>query len=675
MSDVPAANIRNFVILGHSGTGKTTLTEALAFKWGLNDRLGLVSNGSSISDTSEEEKNRKISIFANPFMGEYTVSGENYRLVFTDAPGFMDFYGQVLGATHAADFALITVDAVSGVQVGTRRAWKACKESDLPAVGFVITGLDKDNANFEKTLTSIRETFGMNCVPVTALVNPTSVTNLLEATDLPANLDEIHQSLAEAAAEADEALMEKYFADGTLAPEEIRKGLHIGIDAGTVHPIYSVMSLKDIGVTELITSICRLLPAPGEREFKDVSGNVIKADPNGPLIAQVWRTAADPFIGQLNYVRILSGTMTPGMAIQNNSTDSKETVSGMVQVLGKKQVPILKAVPGDIVAIPKFKTVKTGHTLAAGFTGKLPDIEFPQPVFFMALAAKTQADEDKLSTAIHRILDADPTMHYEKNTETKEVVLKGLGDVHIDVTVNLMKSQSNVSVELSTPKVPYRETVTAMGEGHYRHKKQSGGRGQFGEVYLRVSPRREGETGEWFMNKTVGGSIPGNFIPAILKGVNEGMLAGAIAGYPVQGINIEVYDGAFHDVDSSEIAFKIAGRGALREGMTKARPVLLEPIMKLKITIPEAFMGAISGDMPHKRGRVLGMEVDEEGVQVITAEVPMAELFKYAAELRSITGGQGSFVMTFDRYDIVPANVAQKIIAEAVKHHVADADE
>ncbi len=674
MSDVPAANIRNFVILGHSGTGKTTLTDALAFKLGLNDRLGLVANGSSISDTSEEEKNRKISIFANPFMGEYALNNENYRLVFTDAPGFMDFYGQVLGAIHAADFALITVDAVSGVQVGTRRAWKACKDSDLPAVGFVITGLDKDNANFEKTLTSIRETFGMNCVPVTALVNPTSVTNLLEATDLPANLEEIHQSLAEAAAEADEALMEKYFADGTLSPEEIRKGLHIGIDAGTVHPIYSVMSLKDIGVTELITSICRLLPAPGEREFKDVSGQVIKADPNGPLIAQVWRTAADPFIGQLNYVRILSGTMTPGMSIQNNSTDSKETVSGMVQVLGKKQVPIAKAVPGDIVAIPKFKTVKTGHTLAAGFTGKLPEIEFPQPVFFMALAAKTQADEDKLSTAIHRILDADPTMHYEKNTETKEVVLKGLGDVHIDVTVNLMKSQSNVSVELSTPKVPYRETVTAMGEGHYRHKKQSGGRGQFGEVYLRVYPRREGETGEWFMNKTVGGSIPGNFIPAILKGVNEGMLAGAIAGYPVQGINIEVYDGAFHDVDSSEIAFKIAGRGALREGMTKARPVLLEPIMKLKITIPEAFMGAISGDMPHKRGRVLGMEADE-GVQVITAEVPMAELFKYAAELRSITGGQGSFVMAFDRYDIVPSNVAQKIIAEAVKHHVADADE
>ncbi|MEI6645947.1 MAG: GTP-binding protein, partial [bacterium] len=280
MSDVPVANIRNFVILGHSGTGKTTLTDALAFKMGLNDRLGLVSNGSSVSDTSEEEKNRKISIFASPFMGEYSLNGENYRLVFTDAPGFMDFYGQVLGAIHASDFALITVDAVSGVQVGTRRAWKACKDSNLPAVGFVITGLDKDNANFDKTLTSIRETFGMNCAPVTALLNPTTIINLLDAKELPDNLEEIHQTLAEAAAETDEALMEKYFAEGTLNSEEIRKGLHIGIDAGTVHPVYSVMSLKDIGVTELISSICRLLPAPGERDFKDVDGNVIKADAN-----------------------------------------------------------------------------------------------------------------------------------------------------------------------------------------------------------------------------------------------------------------------------------------------------------------------------------------------------------------------------------------------------------
>ena len=291
----------------------------------------------------------------------------------------------------------------------------------------------------------------------------------------------------------------------------------------------------------------------------------------------------------------------------------------------------------------------------------------------MAVTAKTQADEDKISVAIHRLLDSDPTIHYEKQAATKEIILKGLGDVHLDVAVALMKSQSNVNVLLSTPKVPYREAVTGLGQGHYRHKKQSGGRGQFGEVYLRVEPLPEGET-EWFLDETVGGSIPGNFMPAIQKGINETMLAGPIAGYPVQNVKVHVYDGAFHEVDSSEVAFKIAGSRAFREGMMAAKPVLLEPIMTLKISIPDTFMGSISGDMPHKRGRVLGMEADEDGVQVITAEAPLAELFKYSAELRSLTGGQGSFTMDFTRYDVVPGNVAQKIIAEAAKNRQEEED-
>ena len=674
MSDVPVANIRNFVILGHSGSGKTTLTDAIAFKLGLNDRLGLVTNGSSISDTSDEEKNRKITIFSNPFIAEYALDGTPYRMVFTDAPGFMDFYGQVLSAICAADFALITVDAVSGVQVGTRRAWKACKENNLPVIAFAVTGLDKENASFEKTVEAIRDAFGVNCVPVTAPLDGASVVSLLDKAELPENLEEIRTSLAEAAAETDEALMEKYFADGTLSADEIRKGLRTGIGNGSVHPIYCTQSLKDIGLNEMLASICGLLTAPRDR--KDADGNVVKADPDAPLVAQVWRTAIDPFIGQLNYARIISGTMTAGMTLLNKSTDNKEQVSTMLQIIGKKQTPVAKAVPGDIVALPKLKSTKTGNTLTAvGCSVKMPEIAFPPPVMFMAIAPKTQGDEDKLGTAIHRILDADPTLHFEKQVETKEVILKGLGDVHIDVTVSLMKSQSNVNVDLSTPKVPYRETITAKGEGHYRHKKQSGGAGQFGEVYLRVFPRRSDEEGEWFVDKTVGGSIPGNFIPAVLKGVEEGKLAGSVAGYHVQDINVEVYDGSYHDVDSKEIAFKIAGMRALRDGMSKAKPVLLEPIMKLKITIPDAFMGAINGDLPNKRGRVLGMEVEEEGVQIIAAEAPMAELFKYAAELRSITGGQGSFSMEFDRYDIVPSNVAQKIIAEAAKHRTADADE
>ncbi len=675
MSETPVSNVRNFVILGHSGSGKTTLTDALAYKLGLNDRLGLVSNGSSISDTADEEKNRKITIFANSFTGDYQLAGVGYKMVFTDAPGFMDFYGQILGAIRAADFALITVDAVAGVQVGTRRAWKACKESGLSSTTFVITGLDKENASFEKTLESIRSAFGINCVPVTAPIQADTVINVLKEEVLPDYLAELHNSLAETAAESDDALMEKFFEKGSLDPEEIRRGLIGGIKSGAVHPIYSTEPLKGVGLTEMLDSMCRILPAPGSRTFTDVDGKEIPASPDAPLVAQVWRTSVDTFLGQLNYVRVLSGTLTTGMSVMNTSTDTKETISAMMHVVGKKQTAVTTAFPGDIVAIPKMKNTKTGNTLTAvGSSVKLPDIEFPPPVTYMAVVAKTQADDDKMGTAIHRLVDADPTLHFEKQVETKQIILKGLGDVHIDVAVSLMKSQSNVSVELSTPKVPYRETVTAPGEGHYRHKKQSGGRGQFGEVYLRVSPRRPDEEGEWFVDKTVGGSIPGNFMPAVLKGVNEGMLAGSVAGYPVQGINVQIYDGAYHDVDSSEIAFKIAGSRALRDGMAKAKPVLLEPIMRLKITIPEAFMGAISGDMPHKRGRVLGMEA-EEGIQVITAEAPLAELFKYSAELRSITGGQGTFTLDFDRYDIVPSNVAQKIIAEAAKHRKEDEED
>ena len=675
MSEIPVSNVRNFVILGHSGSGKTTLTDAVAFKLGLNDRMGLVSNGSSISDTADEEKNRKITIFANSFTGVHKLGDTEYKMVFTDAPGFMDFYGQILGAIRAADFALITVDAVSGVQVGTRRAWKACKEGGLSSTSFVITGLDKENASFEKTLDSIRNAFGVNCVPVTAPLKADTMINILREENLPENLAALHNSLAETAAESDDALMEKFFEKGTLAPEEISRGLVGGIKSGTVHPIYSTEPLKGIGISEMLDSMCRILPAPGSRIFQDAEGQELQADPNAAFAAQVWRTSIDTFLGQLNYIRVLSGTLTAGMTVMNTSTDTKETVSAMLHVIGKKQIPVAKALPGDIVAIPKLKNTKTGNTLTAvGASTKLPGIEFPPPVMYMAVTAKTQADDDKLSTAIHRLLDADPTLHFEKQVETKQIILKGLGDVHIDVAVSLMKSQTNVSVDLSLPKVPYRETVTALGDGHYRHKKQSGGRGQFGEVYLRVFPRREGEAGEWFVDKTVGGSIPGNFMPAVHKGVVEGMLAGSVAGYPVQNINVEIYDGSYHDVDSSEIAFKIAGSRALREGMAKAKPVLLEPIMRLKITIPEAFMGAISGDMPHKRGRVLGMEADE-GVQVISAEAPLAELFKYAAELRSITGGQGSFTMDFDRYDIVPSNVAQKIIAEAAKHRKEEEEE
>ena len=667
MSVVAVENVRNFVILGHSGSGKTTLTDAIAYKTGLNDRMGLSSNGTSISDTTEEEKNRNITIFASTFSTNYKMEGKEYKLIFTDAPGFRDFYGQILGAVHAADFALITVDAISGVQVGTRRAWKICKESELSSIAFVITGMDKDNADFEKVVASIRDNFGVNCVPVTAPESTEKVINILDQDHLPENLESIHTSLAESAAETSEELMNKYFEDGTLEPAEIRKGLHEGIENGGIHPIYTTFALTSVGIERLLNSICRILPSPGHRPLKDSEGNLITSDPNGPFIGQVWRTAIDTFMGQLSFIRVISGTLKQGMTVMNTATETKESISTMLLVLGKKQITITEARPGDIVAIPKLKKTKTNNTLVGdGSSVKMEEVKFPPPVTYVAIKAKTQSDEDKMSTGIHRLLDEDPTIQFEKQIETKEVLLKGLGDVHIDVAVALLSQQSNVNVNTFTPKVPYHETITAKGEGHYKHKKQSGGRGQFGEVYIRIEPLLKGDE-ENFCNEIVGGAIPGNFIPAVHKGIDEGMLAGALAGYPVKNIKVRLYDGSYHDVDSSEVAFKIAGARALREAMTTAKPVLLEPIMQIRITLPEAFMGTISGDMPHKRGRLLGLEAHGD-IQIITCEAPLAELFKYSAELRSMTGGQASFVMEFDRYDIVPSNVAQKIIAAAAKH-------
>jgi len=674
MKEMPVSNIRNFAILGHSGSGKTTLTDALLFKLGLNDRQGSSENGSSVSDYTDEEKARKISLFACPFTADYKAdSGSTFRFVFTDTPGYMDFYGQILGAVRASDAALIVVDAGGGVQVGTRRAWRACETDGLVSRAFVVTGLDKENASFDKALESIRHAFGNNCVPVVMPVNGKMV-DILSTHDLPVSLQEIKGLLVESAAETDDTMLEKYLGGEKLSADEIGKGLVQAVASGKCYPVFAVMPLKDAaGLKELMEGFCRLLPCPGSRAFKDTHGNTIKPDPAAPFIGQVWRTAIDTFVGQLSFVRVIAGTLHKG-ELHNASVNGKESVGALIHTIGKKQNPVEAAGPGEIVAIPKLKATHTNHTLTApGQTTQIAPIPFPNPVVYMALTAKTQADEDKMGTAIHRLCDQDPTLLVEKNAETKEVVLKGLGDVHIDVAAKLMKSQSNVNVDLSTPKVPYRETVTALGDGHYKHKKQTGGRGQYGEVYLRVDPKRPGEE-EWFLDEVVGGTIPNNFKPAVQKGVVEGMLAGSVAGFPVQNVKVHMYDGSYHDVDSSEIAFKIAALRAFRDAMSKAHPVLLEPIMTVKVTIPEHFMGSINGDLTHRRGRVHGLEV-ESGMQTITAEVPLAEMFKYAAELRSMTGGQGAFDMFFAHYEVVPANVAQKIIAEAAKHRKADVEE
>ncbi|MBM4143171.1 MAG: elongation factor G [Lentisphaerae bacterium] len=670
MKDIAPDSLKNVVVMGHTGSGKTSLVDAVLFKLGLNDRLGSVDKGSSAADYTDEERARKITIFAKPFSGVYTASsGRQTGLVLIDTPGYQDFFGQVIAASRAAETALITVSASAGVQVGTRSAWKCAAARGL-ARAMVVTGLDKDNTDFSRVVADIQAVFGKACVPVVLPRPGGGVIDVLGASDIPAELAdraaEIRNALTELAAETDDKLMEKFFEEGSLPAEELAAGLVRAVRDGGLVPIFACLPLRDAGITELLDGIARLAPSPLEREVRDAAGKPVATDASGFFVGLVWRTVNDPFVGQIVFVRVLGGTLASDSEIMNASRGEKERIGALLQVNGKKQDPVAAATPGDIVAIPKLKVTKVGDTLCAtGHAAVLPPIVFPRPVMLQAVRAKTQADEDKIGTALARVAEEDPTLVVQRNTETREIVLAGLGDVHMDVAANLMKNRSGVDVIMETPKVPYRETVTATGEGHYKHKKQSGGRGQYGEVYLRVEPRRPDEE-EWFIDAIVGGVIPGNFLPAIQKGLVDGMKSGAVAGYPVTDVKVTVYDGSYHEVDSSEIAFKIAGARAFKDGMSKARPVLLEPIMSVKVSIPEQYMGDINGDLNQRRGRILGMD-NADGMQVITADVPQAELFRYAAELRSMTGGQGTFEMEFSRYEQVPSNVAQKIIAAAVK--------
>lgn len=678
MKDIPVANTRNIVLVGHTGSGKTTLLDAILFKLGVNDRLGSVSAGTSAADWTEEEKERKISVWAKPFTAPYIAKdGSKVNFVFVDTPGYADFYGQMVGATAVADAALLVVDASSGIQVGTTRAWRRLEALGLPR-GIVITGLDKENADFDKTLAGIQEVWGRKCV---AIELPThdrhEIIDIIEDSipgELNAEAEKAKNILEEDAAEENDALLEKYLGGEHLTHDELVGGLRVAVGRGHLVPVFEVEALQGVGVSQLLEEVYHLFPSPLDHVMSDADGTPVPTAPEAPLAAQVWRSVNDPFVGQLSFLRIFGGTLKSDTEILNVTKGQKERIGFVHVVNGRKDISVNEAHAGDIVALPKLKFTATNDTLAAPgrATGFAP-IVFPNPVMAVAVAPKTSGDDDKIGVGLHRLADEDSTLRIERNTETKELILSGMGDIHLDVAVTRMKKRSNVDVVLSTPKVPYKETITMRAEGHYKHKKQSGGRGQYGEVYLRVSPMPAGET-EWFEDALVGTNVPRNFLPAIHKGLQEGMQRGVLAGAPVVNTKVTIYDGSHHEVDSSEIAFKIAAARAFTDGMNKAKPSLLEPIMAMKITVPDRFMGDVTGDLNHKRGRILGIS-SEDGMQVIEAEMPQAEMFRYSSELRSITQGQGSFEASFARYDNVPAHVAQKVIAEAQKNKQAESED
>ncbi len=661
---VSVDKIRNFAVAGHTSSGKTTLCDLMLFKAKAVERLGSVDHMTSVSDYTPDEQEKLSSIYATAL----NCAWNNHHFFFLDTPGYGEFIGETIAAIHSSDAVLLVVDGVTGLEVGTSKAWTLARERNLPRM-FFINRLDRELSDFNRVLEQIQEAYGKTiCIPITVPLGRekdlSKVVNVISGKDIPddiaADVALYREKLMDAIAEADEELMVRYLEGQQFSDEEILKGLNKAISRGTLVPVFAGSSIKDIGVTELIDAIANLFPNPlaaGEKEMKDDKKLALKED--GPGMALVFKSIIDPFIGHLNFYRVYSGKFIAESEMFNRSSREKERYGSLMIVNGKIQTPITEALPGFIVAVAKLKSTKISNTISTVSGDMLFEpIPFPNPVMSYAVTAVKAGEEEKIMAGLIKIADSDPTIKLERNDETHEQLLRGMGDQHIHQVVKKLKNNNKIEVHLSSPKIPYRETITSKGEGQHRHKKQSGGHGQFAEVFLRVSPNPAGFE---FVNDVFGGSIPKNYIPAVEKGVREAMVKGPLAGCHVENMTVAVYDGKDHDVDSSEMAFKIASRAAFKKAMQLAKPILLEPIQKVKIMVPSKYMGDITGDLNHRRGHILGINI-EEGMEVVNAEVPLAEMARYASELRSLTQGCGSFEMEFSRYNQVPSIVAKQII-------------
>ncbi len=668
--------IHNTILLSHGGAGKTSLAEAMLFNTGAVSRLGKVDDGSSTSDYDQDEIKRKISINLSLLPCEW----RDAKINVIDAPGYTDFVGEIKAGMRVSESAVIVICATSGVEVGTELVWEYCEEAELPRLIFV-NKMERENADFFKIVEEIRNKFGSRCLPLQLAIGAHTdfegVVDLLsmkaytgtesKETDIPealkAQTDSYREKLVEAIAEIDDALIEKYLGGEEISQEELTKTLRQAVVSGRVVPILTGSALQNVAVNRLMDAICDYLPVPGEQKVAVSDGSSVDPSETAPLAALVFKTTADPYVGKLTYFRVYKGVISSNSQIYNANQKAAERVGQLFMMRGKTQEPVTEVGAGDIGAVAKLNVTGTGDTLCAQDKPvKLTPVVFPKPTFREAVYPKTKTDVDKMGTALSRLAEEDPTLTVHRELGTGETIISGMGDTHLAVAAEKMQHKFGVNVELAIPKVPYRETITVTAKAEYKHRKQSGGHGQYGHVLLALEPLPERGDNE-FAGKIVGGSVPKNYIPAVEKGVVEAAQEGVLAGYPVVGVKTTLYDGSFHPVDSSEICFKIAGAGALRKGLSDGQPILLEPIVNLKVTVPSDLTGDIIGDLNTKRAHVLGMN-PEGGNNVIEAQVPLAEVQRYAIDLKSMTQGRATYTMEFDHYEEVPAQITQKIVAQ-----------
>jgi len=687
MAEYQTKDLRNIALMGHGSEGKTTLAEAMLFAAGNIDRQGKVEDGNTTTDFDPEETKRGISISA----AMAPVEWKNVKLNLVDIPGYFDFVGEAVGRLSVVRTVGIVMSSVGGISVGAEKAWDAAVKQGNARM-IIINQMDRENADYDKVLHLLRDKYGTSVVPLIVPIGSASgfkgVVNLLEnkafegagkalkevpvPADLEGQVAQYIEEITEAAAEADDELLEKYFDAGELTHEEILVGFRKGMQAGKIVPVVAVSALTGVGVAKLMDMMVDYLNSPAGVVMEGVNPKTDepverRCDNAEPFSAYVFKTVTDPFVGKLSLVKVTSGTLTPATALYNANQEKAEKAGGLFVMRGKKQTNVPQLNAGDIGALSKLNFTATGDTLCdPGNLVKFPPITFPLPSISKAIFATKQGEEDKVFTGLARLQEEDPSIQTSKNAETTETLLSGQGELHLDVVRSKLASKFGATASLEDPKVPYRETIRKTVSAQGRHKKQSGGHGQFGDVWIEFSPIGDTNVEFEFVDAVVGGVVPRNFIPSVEKGLRENIVRGVLAGYPMVGLRAKLYDGSYHAVDSSEMAFKTAARIAYRKGCQEASPVLLEPIMHVEVLVPDEYMGDIMGDINKRRGRIMGMN-QVDGLQQVVAEVPQAEMFKYATDLRSMTQARGSFTMSFERYEEVPGDVSKKIVDSAKK--------